>query len=66
MKASEINHCKENRKMKTKNYEAIDNALKLADTQLEKMVFSGDHENAKVWAMILIEIKVALLDEAAK
>jgi len=50
--------------MKPGNHEAIDKALKLADTQLENMVFAGDHDNAAVWAMILIEIKVALLDEA--
>ncbi len=53
-------------KIKTENYEAIDKALKWAEKQQEKMIFSGDHEGALDAAMILLNAKVALLDEDKK
>lgn len=50
--------------MKTENFEAIEKALNWAEKQQEKMIFSGDHEGALASAMILLNAKVALLDEA--
>ena len=50
--------------MKTENYDAIDKALRWAEEQLEKLIFSGDHDKAKEVSIVLLNAKVALLDEA--
>tara|TARA_R110002020_G_scaffold144145_2_gene317028 strand:+ start:4901 stop:5056 length:156 start_codon:yes stop_codon:yes gene_type:complete len=50
--------------MTQENYEAIDKALNFAEQQLERIVFTGDHERAKEIAVDLLHARVALLDEA--
>lgn len=52
--------------MKAENREAINKALEWAEKQLEKMIFSGDHETARDIAIVLLEAKVAMLDEVSK
>ncbi len=52
--------------MKPENYEAINNALKWAEKQQEKMIFLGDHEGALDASPIILDAIVALLDEDKK
>jgi hypothetical protein len=52
--------------MNPENYEAIDKALIWAEDQLEKLIFSGDHDTAKEVAIVLLSAKVALLDEVKR
>jgi len=52
--------------MTPENYEAIDKALTFAEKQLERIIFTGDHERAKEIAVDLLHAKAALLDEVSK
>ena len=49
--------------MDIKNYIAINKAITYAESQVEVLIMSGDHETAKEIVLYLAQARVALEDE---